>query len=93
MKQKSHEKAVEVVESYFREVFNGHNKIQDSYEWDKAKKCAGIDIEREISLVRSVIELSVDVHQTTDTPKKLCIDILNPLLQELESVRNEIEKL
>lgn len=86
MTQSPREKAVEVVESYFREVFNGHNKIQDSYEWDKAKKCAIIAVDRELQTLTSVIAKA----------KQNEIEYINEIysmIKEALAVKEEIEKL
>jgi hypothetical protein len=40
MNNKIEKKAKELVDKYFKDVFKGHNKIQDDFEYDRAKQCA-----------------------------------------------------
>ena len=39
------EKAKELVEYYFKNVFKGHNKVQDDFEFQKSKQCAIICVD------------------------------------------------
>lgn len=70
--------------------------VEESMDSDKmmlysAKQCALIDIQNSIDLLQSIINESVNVHQSLSTPKKLCIDLLNPKLKELYNIKFELE--
>jgi hypothetical protein len=84
------EKAVELVE-YFQAILE--SPLTKGMFWKEAKQCAIIAAQNEIDLVTRIINESIDVQQTLTTPKKLCADILNPILKELEEVKEEIKKL
>ena len=42
------EYAKELVQMYFKDVFKGHNKIQDSFEYERSIECALIDVQNTI---------------------------------------------
>jgi len=58
-----------------------------------AKDMALITVDEKINLIREILNKSVTIYQSLLTPSKLCVDILNPILKELEEVKQEILKL
>lgn len=58
-----------------------------------AKKYSLIAVDENIKLIKNILNQSTQIHQSLSTPKKLCIDVLNPILKELEEVKQEIQKL
>jgi hypothetical protein len=79
-------KASELYWEYYQLVADGY------YPEDTAKQCALICVDREIELIKKMIDESVNIHQSLSIPKKLYIDILNPILKELLQVKQEIQK-
>jgi len=59
--------------------------------WTKksAKKQALISVDEKIKLIKELLDKSTEIYQSLSTPKKLCTDILNPILKELEEVKQE----
>jgi len=62
---------------------------------DKAKLCASIAISQQIKKIKDKFYQNniPDIRQTFDTPVSLYKDCLNPLISELEQIKQEIEKL
>lgn len=78
--------------------FKDFTKIFDDYVgWKEdivcTKKCALICIDEKIELLKEIQEQSRGIHQALSTPKKLWVDVLNPMMKELEQVKQEINKL
>lgn len=83
------EKAKELVDKY---IFYVESYSSDQQE-DYAKQCALICVEREIELIKKIIDESINIHQSLSTHKKLCVDILNPILKEYRELIKEIVKI
>ena len=64
-----------------------HIWVEDIYA---AKQCALILVDENIKMLKKVLDESTNVYQSLKTPKKICVDILNPLLKYWEKVREEI---
>jgi hypothetical protein len=84
------EKAEELIRKYYS---FGLNNPAQSFSWYECKQCALIAVDEQITLIKKLIKQSTEVHQALSTPKKICTDILNPTLKELERIKSEIEKL
>jgi hypothetical protein len=92
------EKAEELVDkfkphSHFWVHDLGRQKDYEIEQLENAKQCALIAVDEKISLLNEIINQSVDVYQSINTTKRLCVDILNQMLKELKEVKEEIEKL
>ena len=62
-------------------------------DYELAKQCALILVDENVKMLKIVLDESTDVYQSLNTPKKLCIDLLNPLLKYWREVKKEIKKL
>lgn len=62
-------------------------------EWAirNAKKCALICVDENVKMLKIILDQSTNIYQSLNTPKKLCIDLLNPLLKFWEQVKIEIQ--
>ena len=58
-----------------------------------AKRYSLIVVDENVKMLKLVLNESTEIYQSLNTPKKLCIDLLNPLLKYWEEVKQEIEKL
>lgn len=83
------EKAIELVEKYYTEL----KEHKGCYDYETSKQCALICIDEQIELLKKIQEQSINIHQALSTPKKLFIDILNPIMKELEQLKQEINNL
>ena len=55
--------------------------------------CALICVDENVKMLKLVLNESTEIYLSLNTPKKLCIDVLNPLLNYWQEVKSEIEKL
>lgn len=60
---------------------------------EMGKKCALIVVDENVKMLKTILNESTNVYQSLNTPKKLCIDLLNPLLIFWQQVKQEIELL
>ena len=90
------EKAKELIEKYLSFV-DWYDLQEDctNREWAirNAKKCALICVDENVKMLKIILDQSINIYQSLNTPKKLCIDLLNPLLKFWEQVKKEIENL
>jgi len=55
-----------------------------------SKRIALIHINKQIELIKLLMNESIEIYQSLSTPKKIFIDILNPKLLHLEAVKHEL---
>ena len=97
------EKAMQLVTNFYIEIYFD---FKNSVEWKKpndestsertkkdAKRCALIVVDENTKMLKQLLNDSVNIYQSLNTPKKLCVDLLNPLLKYWNEVKQEIEKL
>jgi len=97
------EKAMQLVTNFYIEIYFD---FKNSVEWKKtndelisertkkdAKRCALLCVDENIKMLKQLFNDSENIYQSLNTPKKLCVDLLNPLLKYWQEVRMEIEKL
>jgi hypothetical protein len=84
---KTREKAKELYWKYYQNISD------TSYPEETAKQCALIAVDENIKVLENVLDESTNICQSLKTPKKLCIDILNPILEYLKEVKEQIQKL
>ena len=83
-------KAKELVEKFIEPTKVPNIKHVWVEDIDAAKQCALILVDENVKMLKNVLDESTNVYQSLQTPKKLCIDILNPLLKYWSKVREEI---
>jgi len=47
-------------------------------------------IDENVNMLKSLLNESTQIYQSLNTPKKLCIDLLNPLLKYWDEVKQEV---
>jgi len=57
---------------------------------ENAKECALILVDENVKMLKIILNESTEIYQSLNTPKKLCIDLLNPLLKFWDEVKEEI---
>lgn len=95
------QEALELVSKHFEIIAKAVNYQGLQKEGDKkfyaiekiAKDCSLISVDDNLSVLRDILKESDNIYQSLKTPKKLCIDILNPKIKFLEEVKQEINKL
>lgn len=50
-------------------------------------------VDENIKMLKTILNESTNIYQSLNTPKKLCIDLLNPLLLFWNEVKQEVELL
>ena len=61
--------------------------------FEDAKNIALILIDENIKMLKEILDGSTNVYQALNTPKKLCVDLLNPLLKYWNQVKNDVRNL
>ena len=61
--------------------------------FEDAKNIALILIDENIKMLKQILDSSAEIYQALNTPKKLCIDLLNPLLKYWNQVKNDVKNL
>jgi hypothetical protein len=91
MNEKAKKEAEEMVLKFMRLQEGDNNWFHSGL----AKKCASIAISQQIKTIKDKFYQNniPDIRQTFDTPVTLYKDCLNPLIAELEQIKQEIEKL
>jgi hypothetical protein len=95
------EKAKELVDEMYNTDYCGIKHFPNERYCDcteinhyQAKQCASIAVDEIIEYHNSLFDKGFkDVHIAISSPIKTYIDILNPLLEYWEEVKQEIEKL
>lgn len=54
------------------------------------KGCVLVLIDENVKMLKSLLNESTQIYQSLNTPKKLCIDLLNPLLKYWNEVKQEV---
>jgi hypothetical protein len=67
--------------------------LPTQYGYLYCKQCALIAVDENVKMLKQILNESTDIYQSLNTPKKLCIDLLNPLLKYWKEVKKEIELL
>lgn len=96
-------KATQMVTNFYIEIyfdFVSNDKLKDPSDNTEnertkkdAKRCALLCVDENIKMLKQLFNDSANVYQSLNTPKKICIDLLNPLLKYWNEVKQEIEKL
>ena len=55
-----------------------------------AKQCALIAVDENLKMLKTMLDESTEIYQSLNTPKKLCVDLLNPLLKFWNEVKDEV---
>ena len=97
------EKAMQLLDRFYIEIYfdfigdvnwkKPNDDIVSERVKKDAKKCVLILIDENVKMLKTILNESTNIYQSLNTPKKLCIDLLNPLLKFWQEVRKEIEKL
>lgn len=95
MEQTPKEFAEELFDKAKEFANNTHFGIFECEESFK-ENCIGIAnmcVDEKINTLKKILDESTNIYQSLNTPKKLCIDIINPILKELEEVKQELLKM
>ena len=77
-----------------KELVDKFTAIEDGEMYiGKAKQCASIIVDENVKMLTQILNESPQVFQSINTPKKLCIDLLNPLLKYWQEVKLELQKI
>ena len=57
---------------------------------NEAKICCLLLVDENVKMLKGILNESTEIYQSLNTPKKLCIDLLNPLLKYWDEVKQEI---
>lgn len=57
---------------------------------NEAKICCLLLIDENVEMLKKILNESTEIYQSLNTPKKLCIDLLNPLLKFWNEVKEEV---
>ena len=57
---------------------------------EDATYCANIAVDEIIEQIKNIIDEAPNIYQSLGTNKKLCIDVLNPILKYWQDVKSEI---
>jgi len=57
---------------------------------NEAKICCLLLIDENVKMLKTTLDESTEIYQSLSTPKKLCVDLLNPLLKFWNEVKEEV---
>jgi hypothetical protein len=74
----------------FDKVYLELKENKGYYDFETARNCVLILIDENVKMLKIILNESNEIYQSLNTPKKLCIDLLNPLLKFWNEVKEEI---
>lgn len=86
------ETSIELIDKY-RTYIRIADKLDNNLPSEEiylAKNCVLILIDENVKMLKLLLDESTEIYQSLNTPKKLCVDLLNPLLIFWNEVKDEI---